>query len=156
MDESLVDVDREVRFRIPVANRGQAKVYLGKGKVLGMLEQVEGMLSVKEYLKQTRSSEEQGDNDKSRVATVCNRDTFHLEVTDLDEWHHLLLEKLCFNDKCNSKERKAVLELCCKYSDTFAITELELGHCNFMDRDRRCTTIRQTAEMDAFPEASHG
>ncbi|MCP4062879.1 MAG: hypothetical protein GY740_06355, partial [Gammaproteobacteria bacterium] len=130
MDDALVDVDKEGRFCVSVLNVEQGnKVYVDKGQVIGTLEAVENVCSVKDYLAKLPMSS----NDDQFVAKAeGDQDTFHLEVTDETERKRLLKEKLCFDGDCDATERRKVAEMCSKYSRTFALTENELGRCNFM------------------------
>ncbi|MCP4053103.1 MAG: hypothetical protein GY739_08550, partial [Mesoflavibacter sp.] len=51
VDDALVDVDKEGRFCVSVLNVEQGnKVYVDKGQVIGTLETVENVCSVKDYL----------------------------------------------------------------------------------------------------------
>ncbi len=76
-------------------------MYVDKGQMIGTLEKVENVCSVKDYLAKLPTSS----NDDQIVARVDgDQDTFHLEVTDEAERQRLLKEKLCFDDKCDVKE----------------------------------------------------
>ncbi|MCP4059942.1 MAG: hypothetical protein GY738_22105, partial [Pseudoalteromonas sp.] len=83
-----------------------------------------------------RASESDGETGITVAAATAaddDRDRFHLEITDPAERRRLLLQQLCFDDECNEDEKRRIAELCCKYTYTFAVTELELGRCNFME-----------------------
>ncbi|MCP4052338.1 MAG: hypothetical protein GY739_04580, partial [Mesoflavibacter sp.] len=54
MEEMLVDVNVTGCFQVPVANVSRARVFLDKGRKVGVLEQVSGVLPVLDYLKQER------------------------------------------------------------------------------------------------------
>ncbi|MCP4114727.1 MAG: hypothetical protein GY737_04855, partial [Desulfobacteraceae bacterium] len=136
VDAAVVDVSKEGRFKIPVLNTSRARVYLDQGRVVGTLVHVKGALPLEEYLVKQRASESDGETGITvAAATAANddRDRFHLEITDPAERRRLLLQQLCFDDECNEDEKRRIAELCCKYTYTFAVTELELGRCNFME-----------------------